>query len=112
MIAQKEVRQGWFKSLTQRYGLDIRSLALFRIGLALVIMTDLFWRFPDLASHYSDQGVLPRTSLIDSFLHPWYWSIHLLSGQPLVQGLLFLSAALLALAMLVGYRTRLATIAS
>ncbi len=112
MIAQKELRRDWFKSLTQHYRLDIRSLALFRIGLALVILTDLFWRFPDLASHYSDQGVLPRTSLIDNFLHPWYWSIHLLSGQPLVQGLLFLSAALLALAMLVGYHTRLATIAS
>lgn len=102
----------WLQSLPKRYSLDVRSLALLRMGLALVILIDLAWRVPDLAAHYSDEGVIPRTALIEEFLKPWYWSIHLLSGQPLVQGLLFLSAALLALAMLVGYRTRLATIAS
>lgn len=112
MKTQEKKRWGWLHRLKKLYGLDVRSLALLRIGLALVILTDLFWRFPDIAVHYSDQGVIPRTSLIEEFLHPWYWSIHLLSGQPLVQGLLFLIAALLALAMLVGYRTRLATIAS
>jgi predicted DCC family thiol-disulfide oxidoreductase YuxK len=112
MITQKEKLRGWLYSLKEGYALDVRSLALMRIGLALVILRDLTWRFPDLTVFYSDEGVLPRTSLIDQFLEPWYWSIHLLSGQPFVQGLLFVSAILLALAMLVGYRTRLATIAS
>ncbi len=111
MTAQKRGRWGWLHPLKQRYAMDVRSLALLRMGLAIVILTDLFWRFPDITSLYSDEGVLPRTSLIEKFLEPWYWSIHLLSGQPFVQGLLFLIAALLALAMLVGYRSRLATIA-
>lgn len=102
----------WLHALQERYAFDVRSLALLRMGLALVILIDLFWRFPDIAAHYSDVGVLPRTAIIDEFLHPWYWSVHLLSGQPFVQGLLFAIAALLALAMLVGYRTRLVTIAS
>lgn len=109
-----EVRQprGWLKPLRERYGLDIRSLALLRMGLAIAILTDLWWRAPDIAAHYSDQGVLPRTTLIDGVLDPWYWSVHLLSGQTIVQQGMFLSAALLAIALLVGYRTRLVTIAS
>jgi hypothetical protein len=38
-------------------GFDLRSLALFRIGLALVVLTDLFIRFGNLTAHYSDVGV-------------------------------------------------------
>jgi predicted DCC family thiol-disulfide oxidoreductase YuxK len=111
-MAEKSMRGGWLQNLANSYALDVRSLALLRMGLALVILRDLFWRFPDISALYSDEGVLPRTALVDEFLHPWYWSIHLLSGQPLVQTLLFLLAGMLALAMLVGYRTRLVTIAS
>ena len=90
----------------------MRSLALLRIGLALVIIADLIIRMGDIKAHYSNYGVLPRTALINGILHPWYWSIHLLSGQPLVQGLIFFLAIFMALALLTGYRTRLATIVS
>ena len=97
----------------QIFGLDLRSLALFRIGLAIVILVDLAFRFQDISSLYSDVGVLPRDALIaEKIRHPLYWSLHLISGQPFFQVLLFLFAALMAVAMLVGYRTRLATIAS
>jgi predicted DCC family thiol-disulfide oxidoreductase YuxK len=92
--------------------LDLRSLALFRIGLALVIIYDLIIRFGDLEAFYSDRGVIPRTALIDRFLEPWYWSIHLLSGQTFVQQILFIIALLLAVLLLIGYRTRWVTIAS
>ena len=112
MTTEVKPPRGWLKALHQRYALDIRSLALLRMGLAIAILTDLWWRAPDIAAHYSDQGVLPRTTLLGGLLDPWYWSIHALSGQPFVQGLLFASAALLAIALLAGYRTRLVTIAS
>ena len=98
--------------LQQVFGLDLRSLALFRIGLALVIIIDLIIRAGDLRAHYSDYGISPRSDSIDQFIDPWYWSIHLINGQPFVQGLLFILAGLIALALLFGYRTRLATIAS
>ena len=98
--------------LEELFGLDLRSLALFRIGLALVIIADLIIRGEALEAHYTDYGVLPRPAAIDRILHPWYWSVHLLSGQPLVQGILFLFAFLVALALLVGYQTKLATIVS
>ncbi|AFZ36500.1 HTTM domain protein [Stanieria cyanosphaera PCC 7437] len=98
--------------LEEIFGLDLRSLALFRIGLASVIITDLVIRFGDIQAHYSDYGVLPRIALIEEFIKPWYWSIHLLSGEPFVQVILFGFALFFAFLLLIGYRTKLATIAS
>ena len=97
--------------LEEILGFDLRSLAVFRIGLALVIIADLVIRFGEIEAHYSDYGVLPRTALINEFLKPWYWSIHLLSGEPFVQSLIFGFALLFAVLLLIGYRTTLATIA-
>ncbi len=96
----------------QLFGLDLRSLALFRIGLALIIIVDLIQRFPDLKAHYTDFGILPRGPLIEQFLNPWLWSLHLFSGNVLFQGLLFTVAFICAIALLVGYRTQLFTILS
>ncbi|MEM8807339.1 MAG: HTTM domain-containing protein [Cyanobacteria bacterium P01_G01_bin.38] len=101
---------GWLKPL-DRYGLDLRSLALLRLGLALVLLTDLWLRAGDWVAHYSDRGVVPRALLSDLW-QPGYWSLHALSGQPWVQGVLFAIAAFFALQMLVGYRTRIAVIVS
>ena len=92
-------------------GFDLRSLALFRIGLATIVILDLIARFSALQAHYSDAGVLPRQLLPGGLLHQGYWSVHLLSGQAWVQGLLFAIAIFFALLMLVGYRTRWTTIA-
>ncbi|MDY6782678.1 MAG: hypothetical protein SW833_09065 [Cyanobacteriota bacterium] len=94
------------------FGLDLRSLAVFRIGLALAVIAEVVTRSRALEAHYTDSGVLPRTVLIDQLLRPWYWSIHLISGQPAVQAFLFLLAIGLAICLLVGYHTRLVTIAT
>ncbi|MEL7333128.1 MAG: DCC1-like thiol-disulfide oxidoreductase family protein [Cyanobacteria bacterium J06560_2] len=103
---------GWLAAFRDRYSLDVRSLALFRIGLALVILADLFTRAGDLVAHYTDAGVLPVAVLNDGILKPGYWSIHALSGLSIFQGLLFLVAGLAAIAMLIGYHTRFAVIVS
>jgi hypothetical protein len=100
------------KKLTELFGIDIRSLALFRIGLALVLIGDLIIRLQDLKAHYSDEGVLPRIPLIDGFLDPWSLSLHLISGQWQIMLILFLLQIVFAIAFLVGYHTRLATILS
>lgn len=93
------------------FGIDLRTLALFRIMLALGILLDLALRARDLTAHYSDAGILPRAALITEF-NAWYPSIHMMSGSARVQGILFLLAGVVALALLIGYKTRAATLVS
>ena len=93
------------------FGIDLRTLALFRVCLALIILIDLGLRARDLTAHYSDYGVLPRAALLGD-IGQWFPSLHLISGSPKAQALLFLLSALVAVALLLGYRTRLATILS
>ena len=97
--------------LRERYGLDFRSLAAFRIALAGVILFDLADRASQLRAFYSDQGMIApyvfEQSLSRTLLWPHFWS-----GSPGFQTLLFAISALFALAMLLGYRTRVATLLS
>jgi hypothetical protein len=98
--------------LSQLFGLDLRSLAAFRVTVALVVLADLAVRAEDLTAFYTDRGVLPRAELLRSFdwLHEWPLCVHLLGGAWWSQVLVFSVAAAFALALLVGYRTRLAII--
>ncbi|MBI2720559.1 MAG: HTTM domain-containing protein [Bacteroidetes bacterium] len=96
--------------LKQYYTLDLRALALMRIGVALIVMCDLLIRAGDLTAHYTDKGLWP-TDLIHTF--GWkagYWSLHELSGSFLWTLILFVIHFVFALALLVGYKTRIATL--
>lgn len=95
--------------LESLYGLDVRSMALFRMSLGILLLVDLSVRARWLVAHYTDHGVLPRSVLFELFPRPLFLSVHMLSGDILLQVLLFTLAALAAVALLVGYRTRLAT---
>jgi len=115
----------WRHSIANRFrtvfGLDLRSLAAMRIALGLVILVDLAVRGSDFTAMYSDAGFVPvnmvrglqqaqqEANHLPSFPH---WSLHLLSGASAYQAALFAAEAAAALALLVGYHTRLATIAS
>lgn len=92
------------------FSADLRSLAMFRIVLALLVLADLTVRATDLSAHYSDEGVLPRQAAMTHVLSRWQFSLGLINGMPHFQALLFGVAILAALAMLVGYRTRLVTV--
>ena len=94
------------------FGADVRSLAVFRIGLALAVLVDLAIRAGDLRAHYTDAGVLPRADLLTLFgwLHAWPLCLHLAGGSAWSQTLFFAVAAAAALALLVGHRTTLATV--
>ncbi|MBR8831596.1 MAG: hypothetical protein N5P05_003083 [Chroococcopsis gigantea SAG 12.99] len=97
--------------LQEILGLDLRSLGLFRVCLALVVLVDLFTRFDSLVAHYTDEGVLPLEALKQISPSPFYWSFLNLSGSPALQTIIFVLAIAIALLFLVGYRTRFATIA-
>src|SRR5436853_5621492 len=88
--------------LRAAYSLDLRSLALFRIALGAVLLGDLITRAFDLTVFYTDFGVLPRAALLEVFSPAERFSIHLLSGQFIVQALLFVIAGVFALMLFFG----------
>ena len=112
MLGTSKIRVISSHYIEKSFGLDLRSLALFRIGLALVIIIDLSYRLSDLKAHYTDFGILPRGPLLEKFLDHRYWSFHLFSGTVFYQSLLFIIAIFIAFLLLVGFRTRTATILS
>lgn len=90
--------------------LDIRALAIGRVGMALLLLYDLFIRAHDIRALYSDEGLEPR-SVVNAPALPLF-RIYFAFGDVAPLQVVFAIAALLALAMLVGYRTRLVTAAS
>jgi len=103
-------RTPFIRKLVELFGVDLRSLGVLRVAIALVILLDLMQRSRDLVAHYTDFGVLPRAALIANEYTRWHLSIHLMNGTWEVQAVLFGIAAIFALLLLVGYQTRRATI--
>jgi hypothetical protein len=94
------------------FALDLRSLALLRIGLGLLLLADLAARAADFRAHYTDFGILPRAEL-GGYTWRTVWTLHGLASPsaPAVAGL-FALAAVFAVLLALGWRTRLATFAS
>jgi len=93
--------------LEPRLGVDARALGAVRIGLGVLLLADLAIRTSSLRAHYTDAGILPRWALLTerSAL-----SVHLAAGSVELVGALFAVQALVAVALLVGYRTRIASV--
>lgn len=98
--------------LRRPFVFDLRALALLRAAVALVLLTDLAVRSTDLEAHYSNMGVLPLQVLFEYNWNPYLFSLHSASGLWQVQAVLFVGAAVVAVALLLGYHTRLATAVS
>ena len=102
----------WMRAkVVEIFGADLRSLAALRIVLAVLVLADLANRATDLTAHYTDEGIMPRTVLLEEgVINRWAFSLNLMNGGFFFQALLFGVATLAALALIVGYRTRLMTI--
>ncbi len=92
--------------LIKLLGIDLRSLAFFRVAIALVVLNDVFARIPDLTVFYSDAGVLPRAEVF-SMHSPYDLSVYFMAGSAVSMAILFLLHALSAVGLLAGFRTRL-----
>src|SRR4051794_40520036 len=106
---RRKTKLGWNwgrQKLAEIFGADLRSLAALRIVLALTVLFDLASRAANLAVHYSDGGILPRRVQSEK-IDPWLFSLNFMNGTAEFQWALFAVAAVAAVAMLVGYRTRL-----
>lgn len=98
-----------FSHVRNSYALDPRSLAVFRIAVALVVLLDLIRRFPMSFTMYSDAGLLPRKDAIPA-LSQFRWSALFSSGSPEFVNAFFVIGFIAAIAMIFGWKTRLATI--
>lgn len=98
--------------LKRLFAIDLRSLALFRMGLGAILLADLAVRATSLVAHYTDTGLLPRSLATLSHSDRWWPSLHMLSGEPSWQIALFCLAATVSVALLLGWRTRWATVIS
>ncbi|GAB3328851.1 hypothetical protein ACFQT0_12450 [Hymenobacter humi] len=103
---------GFWGVLRRPFVLDLRALALLRIATAAVLLIDLAIRSTDLEAHYANMGVMPIVAVLDHGWTPYQFSLHAASGMWQFEALLFIIAAVLAGALLLGYHTRLATVAS
>lgn len=80
-----------------------------RIGLALVILADLFIRAQDLTAFFTDYGFWPTRLLYTYGWQPGYWSLHTLNGSYGYTVMLFCLHTFAAICLLIGYKTRLFT---
>lgn len=91
------------------FGVDLRSLALFRVMLGTVLFVDLCIRAVDLTVFYTDLGVMPRDWLLP-VNGLWRISLHAANGETWWVALLVGIEMLAALAIVIGWRTRMALI--
>jgi hypothetical protein len=97
--------------LRNRFGIDTRTLAVFRVFVGLLIIADLLLRARSFSRFYTDSGVTPRW-LAMAMSHENAFSFYHLSTDPAVIGALFVVQGLIALQLILGYKTRIATVLS
>ncbi len=96
--------------IEEMFGVDLRSLALLRMGLAILIIFDIIFRFSDLRAFYSDEGIMPRNVHIELYGSS-YLSAYLLNGFPVIIGILFIITVFFAILFFFGFHTKIANIA-
>lgn len=85
--------------------IDARPAALLRIGLGLLIVFDLLERLRDFHAFYTNAGVVPASAVSQ-------WTLFLLSPSIVWAKVFYAVGVAAAVSYLVGYRTRLAAIAT
>lgn len=99
----------WYSCLQNSYALDARSLAVFRIAVGFVVLVDLVRRFQHASILYSDAGVFSRTDAILR-VSDWRWSVFFAVGPPEVVKAILGVGIFAAIAMILGWKTRIATV--
>ena len=97
------------QAVASRVRIDTRSLAVIRIIAGILIIGDVLSRSRHAVVMYTDEAFLPR-SLAREFAPEGAISIFWLTGDPWAVAVLFILHALVGLALLLGYHTRLMTV--
>ncbi len=98
-------------NLKASVSIDTRTLAVFRVLVALLILADIALRLRNFSFFYTEDGVIPRALAMDATAETAF-SVFYFTTNTTVIAALFGLGALLAIQLLVGYKTRIATICS
>lgn len=105
--AAARLRDAWWR----RFAIDVRSLAVFRVGLGLVLLADAALRTRDFNLMFAADGIFPP-HLIRGYLDddPTHWSLALLRDESWwAAGVLALEAAA-GCCLAAGWRTTIVTV--
>lgn len=97
--------------LVQCVTIDSRTLAVFRIAIGLLIIGDILARASTFTLFYTENGVVPQ-ELAEQRTADGAFSLFYFTQDSTVIALLFLIHALVAIQLMIGYKTRLAIILS
>jgi len=106
------VGRGVRSALARRLFVDRRALVALRVALGSLLLADLLLRARSLAFFYTDAGALPRSMLFTRYPITATLSVHAWFGDLWWVTLLFVAAGIAALALALGYRTKVAAICS
>ncbi|MFP8953445.1 HTTM domain-containing protein [Natrialbaceae archaeon A-arb3/5] len=106
-----EIRARIRQGATDRVRIDTRTLAVFRIFVGLLIVADILLRSRNFAYYYTDDGAVPQ-DLAVALSSDGAFSVYHFTSDPTVIAALFALQILVAIQLIVGYKTRLATIVS
>ncbi|MEP7287769.1 MAG: HTTM domain-containing protein [Chloroflexota bacterium] len=99
-------REYWFGEA------DSRPLSLFRIVFSILLVKEALYHLPLAALFYTDAGILPRAVIWDSVGRTERFSLMDALSTTWMAQAFFLLWMLVAISLLLGYRTRLMTIAN
>ncbi len=98
--------------INELFGIDVRSLALMRVGFSLIVLYDfIFERLANLTAHYGNGGVFPS-----SLIHSGVWTtphpelFNLMDKFPALPLVVLLIGIVAAVFLLIGWKTRVASV--
>ncbi len=103
------IRSIYASVIYPRIRIDDRSLALFRILVGVLIIIDVFLRFRNLEFFYTDSGPVPSELIISDFN---YFSLLYYITDPIGVSIIFIIQILLAILLILGYKTKFVFILS
>ncbi len=93
------------------FRIDTRTLAVFRILLGWLIVADILLRSRNFGFMYTESGAVPQ-SLAEQYTPDTAFSVYYFTTDPTVIAALFVLTALVGIQLMIGYKTRIAIIAS
>ncbi|WIV67457.1 HTTM domain-containing protein [Natrialbaceae archaeon AArc-T1-2] len=95
--------------LERRVAIDTRTLAVFRVFVGLLVIADLLLRARNFPFYYTNDGVVPRWLAMEQTAD-YAFSFYYLTTDPYLIAGLFVLQGLIAVQLIVGYKTRIASI--